>query len=217
MDQPEYMKLKLNLIPIEIVQEHNLHQLKHNGWIYICIDLRIYGLPQARILANKLLTKQLDEAGYYQCQFIPGLWQHIWRPLLFCHVIDDYGIKTVGLTHVKHLHMELKKHYDVSMNYKNRTVDLSLPVYIQKTLLKFGHNKPKKPQHSPYQVAPIEYGSKQQQHPQADDTPPILADQIKFIQQVIGTLLFLAIQSTQHLQPPSVPLRPDKTMARKQS
>ena len=71
MDRPKYMKLKLNLIPTEIVQKHNLQQLKDNGWIYIRIDLGMYGVPQAGILANKLLAKQLGEAGYYQCQFTP--------------------------------------------------------------------------------------------------------------------------------------------------
>ncbi|KAL7474487.1 hypothetical protein ACHAW6_000460 [Cyclotella cf. meneghiniana] len=74
VDRPEYMKLKLNLIPTEIVQKHNLQKLKDNGWIYIRINLGMYGLPQAGILANKLLAKRLSEAGYYQCQFTPGLW-----------------------------------------------------------------------------------------------------------------------------------------------
>ena len=110
------MKLKLNLIPTEIVQKHDLRQLKDNRWIYIRINLGMYRLPQAGILANKLLAKQLGEAGYYQCQYTPGLWQHIWRPLTFCLVVDDFGIKTVGLTHAKHLQTELKNHHDVLMD-----------------------------------------------------------------------------------------------------
>ncbi len=56
MDRPKYMKLKLNLIPTEIVQKHKLIKLKDNGWIYIRINLGMYGLP---ILANKLLSKRL--------------------------------------------------------------------------------------------------------------------------------------------------------------
>ncbi|KAL7474779.1 hypothetical protein ACHAW6_000731 [Cyclotella cf. meneghiniana] len=120
MDQPEYMKLKLNLIPTEVVQKHNLHKFENHGWIYLCINLGMYGLPQAGILANKLLTKRLSEAGYYQCQFIPGLWQHVWKPLTFCLIVDDFGIKTVGLTHAKLLQTELKKHYDVSMEWTRK-------------------------------------------------------------------------------------------------
>ncbi|KAL7483728.1 hypothetical protein ACHAW6_009367 [Cyclotella cf. meneghiniana] len=76
----------------------------------------MYGLPQAKILANKLLSKQLGEAWYYQCQFTPGLWRHVWRPLIFCLVVDDFSIKTVDLTHAKHLQMELKKHDNVLMD-----------------------------------------------------------------------------------------------------
>ena len=54
------------------------------------------------------------------------------------------------------------------------------------------HSKPKKPQHSPYQVPPIAYRSKQQQQTLLDDTPPILAEQIKFLQKVVGAFLFFS-------------------------
>ena len=204
MDRPEFMKLKFTLIPDEIVTAYNLHDFEEDGWVYVRIDLGMYGLPQAGILANKLLAKRLATAGYYQCQYTPGLWRHVWRPITFCLVVDDFGIKTVGLTHAKHLKTELEKHYDVSMNwkgdlfcgvqlnwdYKNRTVDLSMPDYVQKALIKFGHKPPQKPQHSPYQAAPITYGSKTQQLPQPDNSPALAPKQIKFIQQVVGTFLF---------------------------
>lgn len=67
MDQPEYMRLKFNLMPTEIMQKHNLHELENDGWVYVCINLGMYGLPQAGILANKLLAKSLRQEGYYQC------------------------------------------------------------------------------------------------------------------------------------------------------
>ena len=167
------------------------------------IDLGMYGLPQAGILANKLLAKRLATAGYYQCQYTPGLWRHVWRPVTFCLVVDDFGIKTVGLKHTKHLQSELEKYYECSMDwkgelfcgvhldwdYKNCTVRLSMPDYARNALIKFCHPTPKKPQHSPYQAAPIDYGSKQQK-PQSDDTPSLSPSQIKFIQQVVGTFLF---------------------------
>ena len=74
MDQPEYMRLKFNLILTEIVQKYNLHKLEENRWVYVCINLGMYGLPQAGILANKLLAKSLRQEGYYQCQFTLSLW-----------------------------------------------------------------------------------------------------------------------------------------------
>eukprot|EP00804_Cyclotella_cryptica_P009712 CCRYP_011255-RA/>CCRYP_011255-RA protein AED:0.38 eAED:0.38 QI:0/-1/0/1/-1/1/1/0/318 len=163
----------------------------------------MYGLPQAGILANKLLEKRLAKAGYYQCQHTPGLWRHVWRPITFCLVVDDFGIKTVGLKHAKHLQQELEKHYKCSMDwkgelfcgvklnwdYKNRTVRLSMPDYVRSALHKFAHPKPARPQHSPYKAAPITYGSTTQEN-FTDDTPPLSLDRIKFIQQVVGTFLF---------------------------
>ena len=203
MDRPEYMRLKFDLIPQEIVDKYNLHEYEDNGWIYVRIDLGMYGLPQAGILANKLLAKRLGKAGYYQCQYTPGLWRHVWHPITFCLVVDDFGIKTVRLKHAKHLQSELEKYYECSMDwkgelfcrvhlhwdYKNRTVRLSMPDYARNELLKFGHPTPLKPQHSPYQASPVHYGSKQQE-PQSDDSPPLSPSQIKFIQKVVGTFLF---------------------------
>jgi hypothetical protein len=203
MDRPEYMRLKFDLIPEEIVEKYNLRPLVEDGWVYVKIVLGMYGLPQSGILANKLLATRLAKAGYYQCQYTPGLWRHVWRPITFCLVVDDFGIKTVGLKHAKHLQHELEKYYECSMDwkgelfcgvhldwdYKNRKVRLSMPNYARNALIKFGHRPPSKPQHAPYPAAPVQYGSKKQ-HVHTDNSPPLSPTQIKFIQQVIGTFIF---------------------------
>jgi hypothetical protein len=36
----------------------------------------MYGLPQAGIIAQELLTEQLLKAGYTQRTTTPGFWQH---------------------------------------------------------------------------------------------------------------------------------------------
>ncbi|KAL7482667.1 LOW QUALITY PROTEIN: hypothetical protein ACHAW6_012250 [Cyclotella cf. meneghiniana] len=53
----------------------------------------------------------LDADGYYQCQFTLGLWHHKWQPITFSLVVDDFGVKRVGLTHAKHLNTTLHKYY----------------------------------------------------------------------------------------------------------
>ena len=58
------MRLPFDIIPAEIVEAYNLTSLVHNGWVYIEIRKGMYGLPQAGILANKLLTTRLHEYGY---------------------------------------------------------------------------------------------------------------------------------------------------------
>eukprot|EP00804_Cyclotella_cryptica_P003021 CCRYP_006028-RA/>CCRYP_006028-RA protein AED:0.37 eAED:0.37 QI:0/-1/0/1/-1/1/1/0/464 len=96
MDRPEYMKLKLALIPEEIIVKYKLCDKQHDGWVYVQIDLVMYGLPQAGILANKLLMKRLAQAGYHPCQFTPGLWRHVWHPIAFCLVVDDLASRLLA-------------------------------------------------------------------------------------------------------------------------
>ena len=67
------MRLPINIIPEEIVQAYKLHQLVHNGWVYIEIRKGMCGLPQAGILASKLLMQCLNEYGYKPSLLILGL------------------------------------------------------------------------------------------------------------------------------------------------
>ncbi len=82
----EYMRLRFELIPNEIINKYTLPDLVNNqGWVYVETQMGMYGLPQAGILANKLLEKCLNAKGYYQCQHTPGLWQHVWHDIGFPH------------------------------------------------------------------------------------------------------------------------------------
>ena len=64
MPKPEYMRMPLNLIPDEIIQEYDLLSIASDGWVCIKIAKGIYGLPQAVKLANYLLKKRLATVGY---------------------------------------------------------------------------------------------------------------------------------------------------------
>eukprot|EP00957_Ditylum_brightwellii_P052965 4015407-Ditylum_brightwellii.AAC.1 len=59
----------------------------------------MYGLPQAGILANKLLTESLEKHGYYPVQHTPRLWRHKWRSVTFALVVYDFDIKIKGSKH----------------------------------------------------------------------------------------------------------------------
>ncbi len=69
----------------------------------------IWGLPQAGILANKLLRKQLAPHGYYECKQTAGLWKHATRPILFTLVVNNFGVKYNNKDDVNHLIQCLKK------------------------------------------------------------------------------------------------------------
>ena len=52
MKQPEYMKVKYNLFPQNIIKKYNLHnKVTTSDYIYIKIKRGMYGLKQAAILA----------------------------------------------------------------------------------------------------------------------------------------------------------------------
>ncbi|KAL7480560.1 hypothetical protein ACHAW6_006251 [Cyclotella cf. meneghiniana] len=109
MERPEFMCLKYDLFPKEIVDAFGLAKKVLDCWVYVQIKKGMYSLPQVGLLTNKLLTSHLEAAGYYQCQFTPGLWQHKWHPVPFSLVIDNFGVKTIGLTHARHLKTMLQK------------------------------------------------------------------------------------------------------------
>ena len=73
MDRYEYMKLPLDIIPEEIIQQYNLRKLSYKGFVYMEIKKGMYGLPQAVKLANDKLKLHLATSIYDPDTIIPGL------------------------------------------------------------------------------------------------------------------------------------------------
>ena len=91
-----------------------MNDIVEDGWVYVKIVRGMYGLPEVGKIANDLLKKRLHEAGYYPSQFTPGLWRHVWRPITFTLVVDDFIIKFEGDIHANHILKTLRKHYNVT-------------------------------------------------------------------------------------------------------
>jgi hypothetical protein len=114
----KYIQIKIDDIPDEIIVEYNLRdKVSNNGHMYVKIQMGIYRLPQAGILAQELLEKQLNENGYSQSKAVPGLWTHNTRPISFTLVVDDFGVKYVGKELAMHLISILKEHYKISEDW----------------------------------------------------------------------------------------------------
>ncbi len=96
MDRFEYMKMPNNIFPSETIKQYNLHKHAKNGFVYLEIQKAIYGLPQAGILANKLLRQRLRPHGYYEVPHMPGLWKHMSNSTQFTLTVDDFGVKYIG-------------------------------------------------------------------------------------------------------------------------
>ena len=156
------------------------------------------------MLSNKLLEQRLNKAGYYQCPTTPGLWLHKWRQILFCLIVDGFGIEYVDKRHADHLRDILLEHYEIAQDWygsrfsgidlawdnTNRTICHSIRNYIKNLLLKWGHTIPSKPQHSPFRHAPIIYGAKQQFSNSPDASPKLDDTGIKRVQAIVGALLY---------------------------
>ena len=103
LDRYEYMKMLIRLMPDHSIQQYGLKNKVRNGFIYMECRKGMYGLPQAGILGNKLLKKRLAKFGYIKTRHTLGLWKHIWRPVQFTLVVDNFGVKYVGREHADHL------------------------------------------------------------------------------------------------------------------
>ena len=99
---PKYMRMPLKIISQNIIDHYNLNKIATDGWVYQNI-VHVYGIPIAGKIANDLLTKRISNAGYHPCQFTPGLWKHMWRPVTFTLVVDDASVKFVDKHHAQHL------------------------------------------------------------------------------------------------------------------
>ena len=206
LDRFEYMKIPLALFPQWTIEQYNLNTHALNGFVYLEMRRAVWGLPQAGILANKLLRKRLLPHGYFECANTPGLWKHATRPISFTLVVDDFGVKYIGQEHATHLIDCIKEHYGVTedwsgdlycgiklqWDYVAKTLDISMPGYIKKLLQKYKHRMPARPQHCPYSPAPKQYGANAQAPLPVDNSPKLSPEEIKEIQRVVGSILYYA-------------------------
>ncbi len=142
--------MPLALFPKWIIKQYDLQKHILNGFIYLEIRHAVWGLPQAGILTNKLLRQRLLPHGYYKCTNTPSMWQHKTRPISFMLMVDNFGVKYVGNEHMDHLIWCIKQKYELTedwtgdlycgiklnWDYDACTLDISMPGYIKKLLLK---------------------------------------------------------------------------------
>jgi hypothetical protein len=181
------MVVMMAFLPQEVIEEYGLNDLAVDGKVYIEIQKGMYGLPQARILANKLLQRRLAQDGYRPTSHTHGLWMHDARPITLSLVVVGFGIKDVGQEHAEHLKASIEKHYQISCDwtgsaycglqldwdYKNKFVDLSMPGYIKAALHKFQHPTLTRPENAPYTWSLSIYGAKTQYIEAQKDNPLI--------------------------------------------
>jgi hypothetical protein len=202
----EYMHIPAKHIPTCIMEQYKLAPLVQNNNDLVEICKGMDGSPHAGHIANNCLIEHLAIDGYHQAKHTPGFFTHKSRPISFSLVVDNFGVKYIGMKHAKHLLQCLQKLYTVTTdwigslycglmftwNYDTRHVDMAMPGYIEKALQRFQHTVPLRPQHSPHAWVPPLYGAKIQLTSETDVSPPLDKAGITCLQEVIGTLLYYA-------------------------
>ncbi len=135
------MRMPFALSPPWIAKQYDLANKVHKGHIYLEMRCAVWGLPQAGILANKLLKKRLAPHGYYECKQTPGLWKQSTRPITFTLIVDNFGVKYMRKEDVDHLIKAIKEKYELTQDwdgdlycgirlkwdYHHRTLNISMP------------------------------------------------------------------------------------------
>jgi hypothetical protein len=166
----------------------------------------MYDFPHAGILTNELLQRNLAKDGYRPTTHTHVLWTHDIRPISFSLVVDDFGVKYVEREHAEHLMTCIKKKYNISSDwngtaccvltlewdYKNCTVDVSMPGYIKAALHKYQHPDPARPEHAPHTWNPPIYGAKKQFLNETTPSPALSDKDVNKLKQLTGTLLYYA-------------------------
>jgi hypothetical protein len=77
-------------------------------------------------------------------------------------------------------------------DYNASTLNISMPGYIKKLLLKYKHCMPNQPQHCPYSLSPKQYGAQAQTPVPVDISLKLSPEEIKEIQCIVGSILYYA-------------------------
>ena len=89
------------------------------NFVHVKIHKGIYGLPQAGILANKLLKELNFNHMDTKKNTTHKLWTHTTQEIRFSLVVHDFGIQYVGKEHVYHLIHCLQTTYPIEINWIN--------------------------------------------------------------------------------------------------
>jgi len=145
LQNPEYVRFDLLLIPQAIIDHYNIDEDAVDGYVYAKINKAWYGLKQSGRIAHDDLVAHLAKHDYVKTKHTEGLFRHKTRDISFTLVVDDFGIKYSSKDDVYHLNQILRKKYkyEVDMeakqyigihlkwDYKKRELICSMDGYIE--------------------------------------------------------------------------------------
>jgi len=205
--ESEYLSLLVSHFPSDCREEFGISHLSETTIIYYQILKGLYGMPQAGLLYQTGLIHHLSQYGYHMSLTTPCLFYHDTSNVKFLLWVDDFIIKyqRSDQASIDHLLNCLRQKYTITVDLtgssylgmtieRNRTeksLKISAPGYIQQMAKELNLVKGK------YVGSPIIYHStKYSSNPQmeeVDDSPKAIPKQIKFLQKLVGKLLFYTL------------------------
>jgi hypothetical protein len=145
LPRKEYMRVPIKYIPLATIVKYQLQPYIHNGYVLFEINMGMYGLPQAGLLAQLRLIDRLLENGYHETN-TPCLFRHEDNETTFTLIVDDFGIKYTTQKGIDHLIAVLRSLYKIKINWKGdkyigfnivfhrdkRKVHLSMPKLLER-------------------------------------------------------------------------------------
>ena len=180
MNYYQYLRVKPDDIPQEIYNDPQYDiVVESDGYVYLEIRKGMYGLKEAGLITFNRLIAQLQPYGYHPMKHTPGIWKHVSKPTTFALCVDDFNIKYFTMNDANHLLTSLRSNYEITVDWKGALycgmtpdwhyhqgyLDISMPGYINRALLRQAHKTPTKPQHAPHQWIEPTYGSHIPQKP----------------------------------------------------
>ena len=137
----------------------------------MCIEKGVYGLKQSGIINNQELVKDMSPFGYHPVQHTPGLWVHDNINTIFRLLVENLCVQYSSIEGADHFLNTLVSKYIITVDmgvtihigiklewdYVHRTVTLSMPSYVRKSLHRFQHILRGGKYYSPHTCAPIQY------------------------------------------------------------
>jgi hypothetical protein len=127
LDEYEYMRIPLHMLPQQIIDLYDLTDKIIDGYVYAKVRLGMYGLPQAGRLANEQLREFLEPYGYLPSPITPGLWKDTNSDLMFTLAVEDFGVRYTNWQDVEKLISTLQNKYKCSTDWEgDRYIGLTL-------------------------------------------------------------------------------------------
>lgn len=207
LDEPCYMRIRLDQLAPNTIAKYGLAALAKNGSVLHKITKGIYGHPEAgRLWQQTLVRDCLTPAGFKALPSSPCLFANEDKTVVFSLVVDDFFIKYRTREAAEPLLVALKKLYTITTDEeaekylgltidwdKGRSVSLSLPGYISQLIASIGWSSPLRA-HAPACVAELskQTYSRGPQQAEVDSSAKLDAKDTHFVQTVLGALLYYA-------------------------